>query len=415
MAQSLTLDGKSSLRYLSFFSGLGMIFASYLTIKHFYDSTFPTSIWAGSFCDINAFFNCDSSAFSALSAIRGVPLGYFGVVVGALVSLGALFPSAAFERTNKTISLANAVGVIFLLGYSVLYLGSLCLLCSGYYVFAIVSFVLYWRYGIDRDQTGMLSRWFRPSTLHVVTYAVLTLAGAYGFAQFYEAKREAQSGGVAARIVDQFFGLPVVDLPTVISPFMTAQATESFTDAPIQIIEYADLLCSDCLYLNQQLERLKREFAGQFNIAFQFFPLDAQCNSVVAKDKHPGACDLSYMAAYDPNKFQLIHDEIFANFEAAKDSAWRVDLARRHGVEAALTDSATRALVHSIINTGMEYQKTSAEYEHGIRSTPTMIINNRMIIGTFPYAQLRAIFRALIEQVEPEKDEQFLENWVDTD
>ena len=44
-----------------------------------------------------------------------------------------------------------------------------------------------------------------------------------------------------------------------------------------------------------------------------------------------------------------------------------------------------------------------------------MIINNRMIIGTFPYAQLRAIFRALIEQVEPEKDEQFLECWVDTD
>ena len=121
------------------------------------------------------------------------------------------------------------------------------------------------------------------------------------------------------------------------------------------------------------------------------------------------------MAAYDPEKVQLIHDEIFANFEAAKDSAWRVELARRHGVEAALASSATRALVHSIIDTGTEYQKTSAEYEHGIRSTPTMIINNRMIIGTFPYAQLRAIFRALIEQVEPEKDEQFLENWVDTD
>ena len=67
------------------------------------------------------------------------------------------------------------------------------------------------------------------------------------------------------------------------------------------------------------------------------------------------------MAAYDPEKVQLIHDEIFANFEAAKSPAWRAELARRHGIEAALTDSATRALVHSIINNGTEYQKTSTE------------------------------------------------------
>jgi hypothetical protein len=56
MAQSLTLNGRAWLRSLSFLSGLGMILASYLTIKHFFDANFPTSIWAGSFCDINAFF-----------------------------------------------------------------------------------------------------------------------------------------------------------------------------------------------------------------------------------------------------------------------------------------------------------------------------------------------------------------------
>ena len=89
---------------------------------------------------------------------------------------------------------------------------------------------------------------------------------------------------------------------------------------------------------------------------------------------------------------------------------WRADLARRHGVEAALTDSATIELVRSVMNTGKEYEKTSDRYEHGIRSTPTMIINNRMIIGTLPMEQLRAIFQALV--AEAEGDSRFMENWV---
>jgi hypothetical protein len=166
------------------------------------------------------------------------------------------------------------------------------------------------------------------------------------------------------------------------------------------------------LILHQQMVRLKEEFAGRLNVAFQFFPLDAQCNDVVEKDKHPGACDLSYMAAYDPAKFLEIHDEVWDNFRAAKTAEWRAELARRYGVEAALEDSATKAMVHAMIRTGAEYERTSEQYAHGIRSTPTMIINNRMVIGTFPYAQLRAIFQALVGEDEG-GGRRFLENWVD--
>ena len=119
------------------------------------------------------------------------------------------------------------------------------------------------------------------------------------------------------------------------------------------------------------------------------------------------------MAAYNPEVFQTIHDEIFANMDAAKDPAWRMALAQKYQVEAAFSDSATQALVHQIINTGTEYGKTSERYAHGIRSTPTMIVNNRMIIGTLPYEQLRAIFQALVD--EHEKGSQgFIENWVET-
>ena len=412
--RSLTLGGVTWPRIGSLVAGAGMIVSSVLTMQHFFAANYPESIFEGSFCDLSAFFNCDSSAYSAIAAVAGVPLGYFGVVVGAMVVLGAVFPSTAFERTNRSIALATGLGVVALFAYSVFVLGSLCLLCSGFYIAALASLWLFWRFGIDSDAPSRVTRFLQPSVAHMATATIVMVSGAYAVALFHDAKRDAQTG-VAARVVEQYFELPEVPWPSVVSPFMKVQSTEAFEDAAIQVVEYADFLCTDCQYLNEQLNRLSEEFAGEINIAFQFFPLDAACNAIVAKNKHPGACELSYLAAYDPAKFRAIHDEVFSNLVAARNPAWRQDLARRYGVEAALSDSATVALVHRLMNTGAEYDKTHELYEHGIRSTPTMIINNRMVIGTFPYEQLRSIFRALVELRRPGEEPRFLENWVDSD
>ena len=307
----------------------------------------------------------------------------------------------------------NIIGVIALLVTSVVFLGSLCLLCSGFYAFSLLSYLLFWRYGLERDG-GLRRRWLSPSAKLLATALVITAVGAWGVAEYHEARREAQSGGAAARAVEQFYSLEPVPWPSFISPYRTARSTDRFDDAPIRIVEYADLLCPDCRFLSEQLAKLEEEFAGKLNIAFQFFPLEARCNDVVDKDLHPGACELSYVAAYDPDLFLEIHDEIFANFQLAKSSAeWRRELSQRHGVEAAAEDSVTQALVHRMVETGREYEKTSDEFSHGIRSTPTMIINNRMIIGTLPYEQLKAIFQALVDEAEG-TDRRFMENWEET-
>jgi len=409
MDRSLTLKGVTGPRILSFVSGLGMMVASILTIQHYFAANFPETIFEGSFCDINAFFNCDSSAYSAISAIRGVPLGYFGLFVGALVSLGAVFPSPAFERTNKSISLLNVLGVVTLLCYTVFFLGSLCLLCSGFYLFSIVSFVLFWRYGIDSDRGGFFRRWVRPSILHLSAYAAVLALGAYAFSVFHDAKADAQTGGVAARIVDQYFSLPEVPLPSELSPLWSVRSTEDFSGAPIQIVEYADLLCPDCRFLSEQMDRLVEEFPGKINVIFQPFPLEAVCNDVVEKDLHVGACEMTYIAAQDPEEFKSIHDEIWASWPEPRSPEWRQALARRHGVEDAASDPETQALVHRLIQTGKEYEKTSDRFSYGIRSTPTMILNGRMVIGTLPYEQLEAIVKAIIQR--SEGADRFLEAW----
>ena len=411
MTEKVAFGSSPTARALSFIFGIGMAVFSIITIKHFFDANYPLTIYEGGICDINAFFNCDSSAHSIISQIAGVPLGYFGLVVGALVSLGALFPSIDFERTNRSLALLNVVGVVTLFLVSVFILGSLCLYCSGFYVFSIASLILFWKYPASDGNDGFVAKYFRPSITHLATYGVLTLMGAYGFALYHSARRDAQSGGVATRIVREYYSLPRVEWPSYISPLRTVQATENFEDAPIRIVEYADPLCVDCQFLAGQLELLKEEFAEHMNLAFQLFPLEAQCNDVVAKDLHPGACEISYIAAHDPSKFKAIHDEVYANMRSGRDPEWRQALAQRYGVEGAVQDSATIEMVHRMIATGAEYEKTSDQFEHGIRSTPTLIINNRMIIGTLPYDQLRAIFQALLDEHERGEGSQFIENW----
>ena len=237
--RTLTVTGWTAPRVLSFVSGLGMIAASALTIRHFFLANYPATIFTGSFCDISAFFNCDSSAFSPISQVMGVPLGFFGLFLGALVALGAVIPSEAFERTNKALTLLNVVGVVVLLIYSVLVMGSLCLLCSGFYLFSILSFILFWIYGVGRDRKGLFSQWVRPSVKLLAVFAVIAAAGAYGVVQYHDAKKEAQAG-MAANIVKQFYELPKVASPSFLSPYWSVKSTERFEDAPIQIVEYAD-------------------------------------------------------------------------------------------------------------------------------------------------------------------------------
>ena len=410
MARTLTLDGMRWPRILSFFSGIGMMVASFLTIQHFFLANYPENIFEGSFCDISAFFNCDSSAFSMVSAVQGIPLGFFGLIIGALVVLGVIFPSENFERTNSFIAFLNILGVIALFAYSVFFVGSLCLLCTGFYVFSLLSFILFWKFGIGRGKRISFIRFFQPSLKMLVTFTCITAFGTYGMIQFHDAKKDAQAA-VSLRIIKQFRDLPLVANPSIISPYWTVRSTEYFEDAPIQVIEFSDFLCPDCLFLTQEFDRLKQEFAGKINIAFQFFPLEGLCNPVaLEKDIHPGACELAYIAAYDPAQFVAIHDEIFVNFNAARRPEWRQELAMKYGVEQALSDSVTHDIVRSIANTGMEYEKTSEKFSYGIRSTPTMIINGRMIIGTLPYEQMRAIFQDLVDEYEGRS--RFIEQWV---
>lgn len=404
---TLTLDGWTRRRWALLGAAVLMIVTANWVLELYFAVNYPTPSFAGPPTDLGTFINSTTFARSGLAAPLGVPLGLFGLLFGSLFALVALFPSAAFERTGRLLALLKAALAVALLAYAAVTLKSICPAVTLHALAALAVAGLFWRY-----REGPLRAACRPSLLHLAVFLAVTAVAAYGLAETRLLARDAYGARVASRVVNQYFSLPRVPLPSRLSPFWSVRSTARFEDAPIRIVEYADPLCSDCEVLYYQLKELKREFAGKLNVAVQLFPLEAKCNDVVAKDLHPGACDLSWLLAYDNSKFERLHDEIFENRRAARDSAWRAAFARRHGVEAALTDTAVQRLVRQLVATGAEYEKTSEKYAHGIRSTPTMIINNRMVIGTLPTAQLRAIFQALVDEHEL-KGQKFLENWVD--
>jgi hypothetical protein len=251
-----------------------------------------------------------------------------------------------------------------------------------------------------------------------ILIALLALAGvasttaAVSFrSRFANEQSKAASHNTSARVVAEFLTLQPIPLPSELSPHWLVRSTEKFDGAPIHIVLYGDPLCSDCRVLFEQMKILEREFAGKMNVAYQFFPLEARCNNVVSKDKHPGACDLSYMMAAHPDSFRVLHDEILENMDSAKSADWQRRFAERHHLQFALTDTAIQNRVHALIRTGTEYPPTSPKFEHGIRSTPTLIVNGRMIIGTLPLPHMRAILQALVFASQAESGN-FIESWI---
>ena len=383
-----------------------MAVCSVLAIHHFFVANYPAAIFHGEFYDLSQLWNCDNFDYSALSQVAGVPLGYFGLVVGCVVCLSALFPAGGLERTNRPIGVLNLLGASALQLISIFHLQTICPLWSGYWLFSILSVFVLCKTSPEKP-SGLWKKWLTAPPKHLTAVVVIAAVGAYGFRAFSQVEQELSIN----RAVKEYFSLAQVKLPSLISPYWTVRSTARFEDAPIQIIEYSDLICDNSFYTEQQLQRLEQDFKGKINVAWQFFPLELKCNAVAGKDKHPGACEAAYLAAYDPAKFQQIHDDLLNHWEEAADPAWRRKLAQRYGVERGLSDAATQDLVHRIIQTGTEYERTSERNPYGIRSTPTLILNRRMVIGTFSYAQLRAICQRLVD--EPQGLPKFMENWPD--
>lgn len=119
-------------------AALGLLLSGWLEVVHYRAYTAPST---ESFCSVGAKLDCASVALSRFSVFLGVPLPLWGAV-GFLALL-----AAAWLRSRWLLPLAAlaALASLGLLGIELFAIGSVCLLCEGVHVVALLLLVFAWR------------------------------------------------------------------------------------------------------------------------------------------------------------------------------------------------------------------------------------------------------------------------------
>ncbi len=349
----------------------------YLT-SHFYQTFFPTKLGgASSLCDLSSFWNCDSATYSPISNIAGVPIALLGLVLNIFYLFGSIFPSDEYEQTSKTLSLINVIGCLVLFVYSLAVLGSLCPMCTVYYLLSIGTFYLFYKHS---DMPFGFA--VKPAGI----FAVLMI-GTFIFGTQYYSGKQTKQLALNKSIIEQFKKLPDLGAPNFVSPYWLLKSTDKFTDAPIQISMFSDFQCPFCKVVADDFHKIMRRYKGKMNVSYQFYPLDNTCNENVKSSFHPFACKAAQTSACNPEHFIAIHDKIFANQKnLTKD--FFTDIEKEYSLQNCDNDQIKETIRKTIAN-GSQYN---------IKSTPTMIVNGKKIEGRIPGTSLQAIFDAILNK-----------------
>ncbi|HXH31426.1 MAG TPA: thioredoxin domain-containing protein [Bacteriovoracaceae bacterium] len=375
--KGLTLNGITGLNFIFILTALAMIGVSIYLTTHFYQTLYPVRLGgSGSLCDISSFFNCDAATYSKVSNIAGIPISFFGIVVGLLFLFTSLMPSEKMERTTSVVAKVNFIGCVALFLFSLISLGSLCPFCTVYYVLSGIAVLLLMKYGINS---------WRPDAKVSGAWAVILLLGSFFMYQTTQGKEDTKNK-LNTSIVDQFRKLPSKGDPDVESPYKVHLATPKFSDSPIRISVFSDFQCPFCKVVADQIPELIRRYPNAVSVQYFFYPLDNKCNDNVKGGFHQFACDAAQIAACDEKKFLTVHDEIFSEQERLS-SELLADIARKHGLEGCLENKEVKDKVISAINQGTKFN---------LKSTPTVIVNGKKIEGTIPNNQFFAIFEDIM-------------------
>ena len=374
----LTLNGLTIPNTIFILLNTAMIVVGLYLTNHFYEISFPTGFDGGSsLCSGDGFFSCDKTTLSALGSILYIPTSFFGILVGAMAIFGAVFPSEAFERTNKFIALLNVIGCVVLFLFSLIILKGLCPMCSLYYLLSAVSlFIL-----AKKSE----AKFFSPDIRFLILGLVLLIAPGIFLNNYYKGK-DARRENLNAQYIENFNKLQNLGDPITPSPIMLYKSTQNFKDAPLRVVLFSDFQCPYCKVVSKQAHDLIKEFKGKINIMHMFYPLDSTCNKNVKGRFHDSACMAAYLGACDQDKFPEVHDYIFDNQESISIDTLK-DWATKFDLKGCFENKDAQDIVVQNINAGDQYN---------VKSTPTIIINGKKIEGTIPTMHLKAILESLL-------------------
>lgn len=357
-------------------SVLMILIGAYLT-NHYYQVMFPAGIdTASALCNISEFWGCDNATKSVMGTILGVPTSVFAIVMGICGIFAGFMGTPGFEKTIKTALLINLIACLVLFIYSLVALGSLCPMCTAYFVVSALAFFIFFKYsdygyGLEAKPLAIFAAILIVPSLIVS----LNISG-----------KKANQSAQANSFITQFNALDAYAKAPYESTYKLHMSTDNFEDAPIRVTLFSDFQCPFCQSVATQFDEIIKTYKGKINVQYMFYPLDMTCNKEMKRSLHPYACQASYLAACDTEKFKEVHDYIFANqknINANSLEEWE----KKFGLAGCFDNSELKEVVQQTLGVGKHYK---------VRSTPTMVINGKKIEGGIDTVMLKAILDSLI-------------------
>jgi len=350
------------------------------------------SISKNSFCTVSDFVNCDAVEASSYSTVGGAPIAGLGLfyylMIGGLALYARFrnipkFKTAAFCWWSTIPAVLYSILLAFI---SIYVLHAVCLTCITMYIANLILFIAFtgnlglhgrdWFRFIRDYWISVFTRrkgWLQYSPSFWVHFLISVLVFGIGYlfsgnvSGTFEIKANARN--IISRYLDEHFASPVINItfdkgntPVWGNP-----------NAPVTIVEFSDYVCPYCRVAAFLIKPFISEYKKDVAFYFVNYPLDAECNSYMQSQMHPGACLAAKAAlcAHREGRFWEMHDRLFKLKEVSRDEV--VSAAKECGLdiqkfEGCLSDPSIEKKVREDIELGRSIH---------IRGTPSVFVNGR--------------------------------------
>lgn len=174
-----------------------------------------------------------------------------------------------------------------------------------------------------------------------------------------------------------------------------ATKTVGSPDAPVTIVEFADLQCPACKTAHPIVKQLLEKYPDEVYYVYRHYPLSIHRNAKIAAQ--------AAEAAADQGKFFEMEDKMFVNQSDWQDSGKADEIFEQYAIDIGLDIELFKSsideksgIVNSDFVLGNKFQ---------VQSTPTFFINGEKFPGVVKLSQLEAIIAAATQPNDLTTDE----------
>jgi protein-disulfide isomerase/uncharacterized membrane protein len=400
---------------------LGFIFAAMSLYTHEYVRLVPQSLGGGAMpCDISEAVSCSRVEMSPYSELMGIPIASIGVMFfGLMLFLYFLLPAASWLAVAFVGGIAAVASSVVLLIVSKFLIGSLCLLCIGTYAASILLLMTSYICGKSRggvalikEVVALLKSCFTPVTFPgfcgVIILGLILIGGsrpimgALVHERTLRAREEQLKKLSESSVLDSLRASGVQELGlNLASDDPNGDFALGATDAPVQIVEFADFECPSCQDSFRYMKSLVGKYGADIQFVYRNFPLDQSCNTSIKRKMHPYACHAAELArcSGEQGKFFEVAD-VFVSGSFFPESEGFDIVERLISTKAGSLLDREKLVACDISDRQVKRisEDISLGVGLGINSTPTVFINGYRV-----EEPSEATIRAIIVQLLAEK------------